>query len=75
MSPPYGVVHRIVTGRWYPFTNLYDDYKTAPLIDKIRIRGIGKITDEYIVPKRPAKTRKGWPNGDQNWDIQKKKTL
>lgn len=59
MSPPYGVVHRIVTGRWFPFTNLYDDYKTAPLIDKIRIRGIGKITDKYIVPKRPAKTRKG----------------
>lgn len=59
MSPPYGVVHRIVTGRWFPFTNLYDDYKTAPLIDKIRIRGIGKITDKYIVPKRPVKTRKG----------------
>ena len=55
MFPPFSVISRIMTGRWYMFKNLYDDYKDASLIDRIRIRGIGKITDEYIVPKRPPK--------------------
>ena len=30
-----------------------DDYNGASLIDKLRIRGIGNISDDYIVPKRP----------------------
>lgn len=53
MCPPIDVISRIMTGRWYQFKNLYDDYNGASLIDKLRIRGIGNISDDYIVPKRP----------------------
>ena len=54
--PPFGVISKIVTGRWMKPKNLYDDYEEASLIEKIRIRGIGRISDEYIVPKRPERS-------------------
>lgn len=54
MHAPLDVISRIMTGRWYRFKNLYDDYGDASLIEKIHIRGIGKISDDYIVPRRPG---------------------
>ena len=55
MHAPLDVISRIVTGRWNKFKNLYDDYEDASLIEKIHIRGIGKISDDYIVPRRPGR--------------------
>ena len=57
MCPPFGVISRIVTGRCYKFKNLYDDYNDASFIDRMRIRGIGRISDEYIIPRRPMRCK------------------
>ncbi len=53
LCPPFHLIERIVTGRGNRFTNMYDDYDTAPFIEKLHIRGFGRISDKYIVPKRP----------------------
>jgi hypothetical protein len=59
LNPPIEVISRIVTGRWYKPRNLYDDYNDASFIDKLRIRGIGRISDEYIIPRRSERSKQG----------------
>ena len=49
MCPPVFVIDRIVRGKWFPVANVYDDYKGASLIE--RLRGQEHIP-EYMAPKK-----------------------
>ena len=52
MAPPFSVIRRIVTGRWYPVANVYDDYKGASFFDRLLGR---EIVPTHLAPT-PLKT-------------------
>lgn len=52
MVPPFSVIRRIVTGRWYPVANVYDDYKGASFFDRLLGR---EIVPTHLAPT-PLKT-------------------
>ena len=57
MCPPISVIDRIVSGRWFPVANVYDDYKGASLMERL----LGKEhIPEHLAPKmRPNATKFG----------------
>lgn len=52
MVPPFSVIRRIVTGRWYPVANVYDDFIGASFFDRLLGR---EIVPTHLAPT-PLKT-------------------
>ena len=57
MCAPISVIDRIVSGRWFPVANVYDDYKGASLIE--RLLGKEHIQDHLAPKMRPNATKLG----------------